>query len=122
MISISFSRVSVCMGDDAGNGEYTIGLPDSATLSDLLHIILHGGSGNSWPIPYTGTNSSWTIHSDIGDLARIFTDNDGEWHICDQCCNGRTPLKSLGITWVFGDRDRGNASATDPGLQRQCQS
>lgn len=65
------------MDDDA---EYTITLQDNATLGELLHVILHGESGNDRPIPYTGANSSWVIHSDIGDLARIFTDSNGEWH------------------------------------------
>ena len=36
VVTISFSRVSVCMGDDAGNGEYIIELQDSATLGELL--------------------------------------------------------------------------------------
>ena len=105
VVTISFRRVSVCMGDDAGNGEYTIELQDSATLGDLLYAILHGGSGNDWPIPYTGANSCWVIHSDIGDLARIFTDSNGEWHITDYCCNEHAPLKKLGITWTFGGRN-----------------
>ena len=105
MITIKFRRVSVCMGDDAGNGEYIIELPDDATLGDLLHVILHGGYGNDWPIPYTGANSSWVIHSDVGDLAKIYTDSDGEWHICDHCCDEHTPLKDLGITWTFGGRE-----------------
>ena len=104
MITISFRRVSVCMGDDAGNGEYILSLPDSATLGELLHVILHGGCGNDWPIPYTGANSSWVIHSDVGDLARIFTDSDGEWHISDHCRGEQTPLKDLGVTWVFCGR------------------
>ena len=104
-VKISFRRVSVCMGDDAGNAEYTIELQDSATLGELLHAILHGGSGNDWPIPYTGANSYWVIHSNIGDLARIFTDGNGEWHITDYCCNEHTLLKKLGITWTFGDRN-----------------
>ncbi|WP_130837332.1 hypothetical protein [Lachnoclostridium sp. Marseille-P6806] len=105
MITILFRRVSVCMGDDAGNGEYTIELHDSATLRELLHVILHGGSGNDWPIPYTGANSYWVIHSDIGELARIFTDSNGEWHITNCCCNENTLLKKLGITWTFAGRD-----------------
>ena len=104
VITISFRRVSVCMGDDAGNGEYIIELPDSAALGELLHVILYGGCGNDWPIPYTGANSSWVIHSDVGDLARIFTDSDGEWHISDHCRSEQTPLKDLGVTWVFGGR------------------
>ena len=46
MITITFGRKSVCMGDDAGNGEYIIEMPDTATLGDLMHAILHGGNGN----------------------------------------------------------------------------
>ncbi|MBO4219715.1 MAG: hypothetical protein J5933_02185 [Clostridia bacterium] len=105
MITISFTRVPVCLGDDAGNGDYIIELPESATLGELLQVVLHGGCGNGWPIPYTGANSTWIIHSDIGNLARIFTDSEGEWHISDHCCDEQTPLKDLGITWVFGDRN-----------------
>lgn len=105
MIAISFRRASVCMGDDAGNGEYTIELQDNATLGELLHVILNGGSGNDWPIPYTGADSHWVIRSNIGSLARIYTDSAGEWHIDDYCCDEQTPLSELGITWTFGGRD-----------------
>ena len=35
MITLSFRRKSVCMGDDAGNGEYTIEMPDTATLGSI---------------------------------------------------------------------------------------
>lgn len=92
------------MGDDAGNGEYTIEMPDAATLGDLMNVILHGGNGNDWPIPYSGANSFWVIKSNIGNLADIFTDTEGEWHIAYLACMENTPLKSLGITWIFGDR------------------
>ena len=105
MIAISFHRKSVCMGDDAGNGEYIIELKDDSTLGDLLHVILHGGSGNDWPIPYTGANSYWVIQSNVGNLAKIYTDSNGEWHIDDYCCDEHTPLNKLGVTWTFGDRD-----------------
>ncbi|MDO4799887.1 MAG: hypothetical protein Q4A52_05145 [Bacillota bacterium] len=102
MVTISFRRESVCMGDDAGNAEYIIELQDSATLGELLSVVLHGGNGNDWPIPYTGANSCWVIQSNIGDLARIFTDSKGEWHIADYCCSEDTPLKKLEITWTYG--------------------
>lgn len=105
MVTILFSRESVCMGDDAGSGEYTIKLEDSATLGELLSVILHGGSGNDWSIPCTGPNSSWVIRSNIGDLAKIFTDRKGKWHITDHCCSEQTLLKELGITWTFGNRN-----------------
>ena len=92
------------MGDDAGNGAYTISLPDSSTLGELMQVILHGGCGNDWPIPYTGADSHWVIHSNICDLARIDTDHDGNWHISAYCCDAQTPLQALGITWTFGER------------------
>ena len=105
MIPIEFHRKSVCMGDDVRNGKYIIEMPDDATLGELLNIILHGGNGNDWPIPYTGANSNWWIQSNIGNLAKIYTDNEGEWHIEDYCCDEHTPLKELGIEWTFGSRD-----------------
>ena len=46
------------MGDDAMNGEYQIEMPDDALLRDLIHVALHGGNGNDWPIPYTGAGQS----------------------------------------------------------------
>ena len=104
MVTISFRRVSVCMGDDAGNGEYTIALQDDDTFGELLHVILHGGSGNDWPIPYTGANSLWVIRSDKGNLADLFTDSAGEWNIRYLSYSETAPLKSLGLTWVFGAR------------------
>ena len=105
MITIRFRRESVCMGDDAGNGEYIIELQDNATLGELLYLILHGWGDRDWPIPYTGADSTWIIHSNIGVLARIYTDSDGEWHISDYYCDKETPLQDLGITWTFGGRD-----------------
>ena len=43
MIRISFRRKSVCMGDDAMNGEYQIEMPDDALLRDLIYVALHDG-------------------------------------------------------------------------------
>jgi len=104
VITITFHRKSVCMGDDAGNGEYTIQMPDTASLGDLMHVILRGGNGNDWPIPYTGANSFWIIKSNVGNLGEIFTDQEGEWHTVYPSFTEITPLQSLGITWTFGDR------------------
>ncbi len=104
MSTLTFRRESVCMGDDANNGKYTIELPDTAALGDLMNVILHGGNGNDWPIPYTGANSFWVIKSNIGSLADIYTDTEGDWHIAYLTGTENTPLKSLGITWTFGDR------------------
>ena len=104
MITLTYSRKSVCMGDDAGAGDYAVTLPDHATIGELMHVLLHGGNGNDWPIPYTGANSAWVIKSNIGALGTIYTDRDGEWHI--KCgIDARTPLRALGLEWVFGDRE-----------------
>ena len=103
MISLTFGRRSVCMGDDADAGTYNIAMPDGATLGDLMRVLLHGGHGNVWPIPYTGALSSWVIRSNIGDLGTIFTDGAGEWHIT--CRLSETaPLERLGIAWTYGER------------------
>ncbi len=104
MIRISFRRKSVCMGDDAMNGEYQIEMPDDALLRDLMHVALHGGNGNDWPIPYTGANSHWIIESNIGNLAHIYTDNEGEWHTEYLDIAENTLLRELGITSIFGGR------------------
>ena len=92
------------MGDDAYNGAYEIKMPDVATLSDLIDVIMHGGNGNDWPIPYTGANSYWVIKSNIGKIADIYTDSMGEWHV-DFVLDEYTQLSKLGIEWVFGDRE-----------------
>lgn len=104
MILLTFGRRSVCMGDDAGAGKYTIAMPDDAVLGELMDVLLHGGNVNDWPIPYTGANSRWVIRSDAGELGHIDTDSDGEWHI-DCALDPRTSLRTLGVTWVYGDRD-----------------
>ena len=105
MLSLTYSRKSVCMGDDAGCGDYTLELPDGATLGELMKVLLRGGCGNDWPIPYTGANSFWVIRSNIGRLGAIHTDCDGEWHIHCNPYPADTPLKQLGLTWTFADRD-----------------
>ncbi len=104
MINITFKRVSVSMGDDAGNGEYNIEMPADATAGDLLNVLLYGGCGNGRPIPYTGANRWWVINSNVGVLAYIYTDAGGEWHIKPVKCEQNTPLEDLGIKWVFGGR------------------
>ena len=104
MIRISFRRKSVCMGDDAMNGVYQIEMPDDALLRDLMHIALHGGNGNDWPIPYTGADNHWIIESNIGNLAHIYTDNEGEWHTEYLSIAENARLSELGITSIFGGR------------------
>ena len=104
MITLTFSRRSVCMGDDADAGTYTVTMPDGASLGDLMQVLLHGGNGCGWPIPYTGANSRWVVRSNIGDLANIFTDSEGEWHIACRL-DALTPLRTLGIEWTYGDRE-----------------
>ncbi len=124
METITFGRRSVSMGDDAGNGKYTIEMPETATLGDLLHVILHGGNGCDWPIPYTGANSFWVIQSNIGKLADIYTDTEGEWHIVCLTGTESTPLNSLGLTWTYGDRgpDPADERAVYNGYEAACMS
>ena len=105
VIRVSFRRRSVCMGDDAGNGEYIIEMPHDATLGGLIGAVFYGLHGNSWPIPYTGADSRSVIRSNIGDLARIYTDPDGEWHIEYTGPAEKTPLEGLGIERVFGEQE-----------------
>ena len=44
------------------------------------------------------------IESAIGDIAKIYTDSSGGWHIDCIGFNEQTPVKKLGISWLFGDR------------------
>ena len=104
MMPITFHRESVCMGDDAMNGEYRIEMPDDALLRDLMHVILRGSNGNDWPLPYTGADSHWIIESNIGNLAHIYTDSEGEWHTKYLDIAEDARLDELGIASVFGRR------------------
>ena len=104
MRSLTYSRKSVCMGDDAGCGKYTLELLEGATLGELMDVLLHGGCGNDWPIPYTGADSLWVIKSNAGRLGTICTDAQGEWHVRCRPLPAETPLAQLAITWVYGDR------------------
>ena len=104
MINIEFSRDSVSMGDDADAGSYTIEMPDDAVLGDLIAVIMRGGRGNGWPIPYTGANSFWVIRSDAGDLADVYTDGEGEWVVKYLAHDEAAPLMDLGITRTCGAR------------------
>ena len=103
-MTISFSRRSVCMGDDAGAGDYTVEMPEDAALGELMDVLLHGGRGNDWPIPYTGADSRWVIRSNAGDLGILYTDAGGVWHI-DCARDPKTPLRALGLAWVYGARE-----------------
>ena len=79
-------------------------LPDDALLRDLIHVSLHGGNGNDWPIPYTGANSHWIIESNIGNLAHIYTDNECEWHTEYLGIAENARLSELELTSIFGSR------------------
>ena len=97
MITIRFGRRSVCMGDDVNNGIYTIEMPDEATLGDLMSVVLHGGNGNTWPVPNTST--CWNVYSNIGRIADIIPEKDQ----IDYAGRDKSdPLSSLGIEWIYG--------------------
>ena len=104
MMKIKYGRVSVCMGDDVNNGEYTIEMPEDATFRELMVTLLHGGNGCDWPIPYTGADSFWIVNSNVGKLADIYTDKDGEWHIEGDHIDDDAPLWMLGVEWIYCER------------------
>ena len=100
MIRIRYGRRSVCMGDDINNGIYEIEMPDTATLAELVHVLMDGGNGNTWPIPTTST--CWNIYSNIGRIADILS----EKKLIDYFDrNGNEMLSSLGIEWVYGGHE-----------------
>ena len=101
MIRLIYDRESVSLGDDAGSGAFTMELPDTAVLGDLMQEILHG---KCRPIPYTGANSFWVIRSESGNLADVYTDPEGEWNIVYLTYPEDTPLKPLGLSRVFAGR------------------
>ena len=100
-MKIKFNRRSVCMGDDVNNGIYEIVLPDNAILKDLKDILLNGGCGNTWPIPMM-SDIGWDIYSDIGKIAAVSADKSRIDYIGQ---DETTPLSSLNISWVFGERE-----------------
>ncbi|MDO4483715.1 MAG: hypothetical protein Q4C54_04580 [Clostridia bacterium] len=71
MIQVQYSRTAVGMGDEYMMGIYTITLPESATLSDLINTALDGGHGNDWPIAHVVGDPEWLIESDRGTLASV---------------------------------------------------
>ena len=96
MIAIKYGRRSVCMGDDVYNGIYTIEMPDEAVLGDLMRVILHGGNGNTWPVP--STSGCWNIYSNIGKIADIIPDREQIDYINR---DENELLSSLGIKWIY---------------------
>ena len=100
MIRIRFGRRSVCMGDDVNNGIYSIEMPDDATLAELMHVLLYGGNGNTWPIPMTST--CWNIYSNIGRIADILPEKK-QIDYLDR--DSSEALSSLGIEWVYGGHE-----------------
>lgn len=100
MITIRYGRRSVSMGDDAYNGIYTLEMPDEATLGDLMRVVLHGGNGNTWPVPTTST--CWNIYSNIGKIADIKQDKTQIDYIN---IDENALLSSLGIKWVYGGHE-----------------
>lgn len=103
MITLTFDRKAVCMADDASSAVYTIEMPDDATLGDLIYVIMHGGNGNKWPVPYSGASYKWIIESNIGVLAEIFNDDDMKTQINYLAASENTSLSTLGIAWTFGN-------------------
>ena len=89
--TIIYNRDSVCQGDDYVNRSLEISLPDDSVLEDLV--------GNYSGIAYTGGRTRWALESNIGIIAYVCDDGiRNEYPKWDK----HTPLKSLGITNVYG--------------------
>lgn len=101
MIKIEYIRDSVCIGDDVNRGTYVITFKNKATLEDLMNNLYKGGSGNDWPLAYTGSSTFWNIESNIGKLGEVYIDEKDNW-----CINYKYPkdslLKELGIEYIKG--------------------
>ena len=95
---IKFNRRSICMGDDAMNGIFKIDMPDDATVTDLVDVALHGGYGNTWPIPWS--SYPWLVYSNIGVLART-ADSKAETFFVD----AQAKLSTLEIRWIYADAE-----------------
>ncbi|MBQ7503679.1 hypothetical protein IJT93_13380 [bacterium] len=87
------------MGDDVNNGVYRIKMADGASLGDLMEVILHGGSGNGWPVPQT-SEIGWVIYANIGKIADV--SHDKKRIVC--YVDEKMQLSALGIAWTFGER------------------
>ena len=98
MIIIRYNRRPLCAGDDAKNGIYDIEMPDDATLGDFMDVVLHGGNGNDWPIPWG--YHGWIIYSNIVKIADVSSDfSRVEYCVGDE----NQKLSDIGIEWVFGE-------------------
>ena len=102
MIKIKYLRESVCAADDYVNHDLEIMMPDDATIRDFVEYIHHYHDDEGFStIPYTGGGKWWALKSNHRVLAYINDDQDrvnyGEF-------DSETPLRSLGITEVYGTR------------------
>ena len=97
-MTIKFNRRSVCMGDDVMNGIYKIEMQSDATVGELVYVTLHGGNGNTWPIP--STDYCWIVYSNIGLLARVCNNSAESYFIAPD-----TKLSDLSIRWVYADAE-----------------
>ena len=97
--TIIYNRDSVCQGDDYVNRTLEISLPDDSVLEDLVKRILSTRIGNYSGMAYTGGRTRWALESNIGIIAYVCDDGiRNEYPKWDK----HTPLKSLGITKVYG--------------------
>lgn len=97
-MTVKYNRRSICMGDDAGNGIYKIEMPQDATVGDLVGVALHGGNGNTWPIP--STDYCWLVYSNIGGLAKVC-----ENKVVSYLVDAEAKLSSLEIKWIYADAE-----------------
>lgn len=101
MVTIKYYRESCCAADDYVNCDQTITMPDNATLSDLVHYILHTHFGNYSFIPYTGGGSLWVLTSNAGNLATVSDDQERIIYINFA---PTTLLKDIGVKEIYAKR------------------
>ena len=101
MISIKFSRRSVCMGDDINAGEYILNFNNNANLKDLMEKITNVNIKRS--LAFTGSSTNWIIKSNIGDLAKITVDEKYKWVIEYINHNPLDKLSDLKIEYIRGE-------------------
>jgi len=106
-VHLTYSRESVCMGDDYLNRSLHIDWADYATLGDLIeHLCSYNDEKGYAAIPYTGGSTYWYITGTGTDgeektLAEV--KDSGE--IVSFCGNDpHTTLRDLGITKLHGKR------------------
>ena len=92
------------MADDVNAGKCIIKMSDFATLGDLIEVLYYGGNGNTRAIPKPPEGVYWLIDSNIGHLAKISLDENGDIKTEYITFHRDTPLCAIGIDSTFAGR------------------